>query len=326
MAFRLLNIGDGQGIVPSSYLTVIDGYTYSRTGKAFTGAVSGTNYSSYLFTLPDYTVEDIWISVDLYLDSTSTNSSYFYLGYWNSESVYNSKNFAWMDGLYLNAGIIRVNMTNSYSNTQAKGKLELQEINKIICNLHNESGENNSYAELNLNGTITSQSRTRKSDAYAIGATVPALKTMAIAFPKNYPCYVSNLIISDREISPKERVIALPISRMVTNMTAGASGLFIADAANQTLLQTPDVSSLIENYGASSAVTGIMLVGNPAYATGAEITSLIGLSQSAGVSAVEHGTCNLSEDTDAVIMDGWSLDNMTIAGLSTMQFGWKAGE
>ena len=39
MSFRMLSIGDGKRIVPASATTVIDGYTYSRTGKAFTGAV-----------------------------------------------------------------------------------------------------------------------------------------------------------------------------------------------------------------------------------------------------------------------------------------------
>ena len=137
--------------------------------------------------------------------------------------------------------------------------------------------------------------------------------------------YFSNLIFSDKEISSKEQVIALPTSAIETNMTAGASGIYIADAAGQTLLQTPDVAALIENYGASSPITGIAVVGNPAYKTETGLASLIGVTK-AGGSIVEHGTCDLSLDTSAMIMDGWGLSGITITDLQDMQFGWKAGE
>ena len=108
-------------------------------------------------------------------------------------------------------------------------------------------------------------------------------------------------------------------------MTAGTSGIYIADAVNQTLLQSVDVATLIENYGASSVVTGIAVVGNPAYKTATGLAALTGLSKN-GTTVTEHGTCDLSDDTVAVISDGWSTENLTIADLQNMQFGWKAGE
>lgn len=326
MAFRLLNIGDGRRIIPPESVTVFNGYTYSRTGKAFTGAVSSSsNYTYYLFTLPDYIAEDIWIGVDLYLDSTANHSTYFYLGYWATASVYASKNFNYIEGLYLRSGSIRVNMNNNYSSTAAQGTLKPQALNKIICHMHNESGTEASYGELTLNGVTTRQTATRSSSAYAIGAEVDALKTIAIAFSRTDPCYLSNLIISDTEISPKELVIELPLGSTSTAMTAGASGIYYADTVGQTLLQTPDVSSLIANYGASSQVTGIAVVGDPAYRTGEGIAGATGISKS-GASIVEHGTCELSTDSTASVMDGWNVENMTIAGLSNIQLGWKVGE
>ena len=83
--------------------------------------------------------------------------------------------------------------------------------------------------------------------------------------------YFANVIFSDTKISLKEQAVALPTSETVTDMTADENGIYIANAANQTLLQSVDLSSLIENYGASSAVTGIALVGNPAYTTGTDL-------------------------------------------------------
>ena len=146
-----------------------------------------------------------------------------------------------------------------------------------------------------------------------------------VAFPRLYPCYLSNLIISDEEISPQELVIELPISSTSTTMTAGASGIYCADTVGQTLLQTPDVSTLIANYGANSQVTGIEVVGNPAYGTGTGLANATGISRSGG-SLAEHNTRELAlNDEEAHVSDGWKLSNMTIADLQNMQFGWKVG-
>lgn len=326
MAFRLLNIGDGRRIIPPSDVTVIDGYTYSNTGKAFTGAVSSSSsYTYYFFTLPSYIAEDIWIGFDLYLNSTSSSSGYFYLGYWARKDAFDSKNASYIEGLYLRSGIMRLNMERNYSSTTAQGTLKKQALNKIICHMHNESGTNASYGELTINGVTTRQAVTR-DDSYnvAIGAEVDALKTVAIAFPRDYPCYVSNLIISDTEISPKELVIELPIGSTSTTMMAGLSGSYIADTVGQTLLHTPAVSALIASYGASSQVTGIAVVGNPAYNLTSGVSELIGVSK-AGGSIIEHGAYNLSTDTIASVMDSWSIENTAIADLQNMQFGWKVG-
>lgn len=135
----------------------------------------------------------------------------------------------------------------------------------------------------------------------------------------------SNIIFSSEEISPKEQTLALPISATETDMTLGDNGIYIADAANQSLLQSVDVSSLIENYGASSAITGIQLVGNPAYKTAEGLANLTALSKKGDV-ITEHNTHSLSDNTSSMIMDGRTIDNMTIADLQNMQFGWKVGE
>lgn len=327
MAFRFLNIGDGRGIFDSSLLSCVEDSKYSKTGKAFTVDFSNSTSSSLYgtITLPSPIGADLWIRCDLYVDSDNNYASNFNIGYWASSSAYSNKNFSWLEGLYLSSGILRINMNSNYNSTVAKYTLKKKAINKIWCHLHNETGNNASYGELICNGESFYQAITRSSSNYAIGEDVDALKTIAFRIPKDYPCYLSNVIISDTEISPKEQVIALPPATTITDMTAGASGIYFADAANQTLLQTVDVSTLIENYGASSAVTGIALVGNPAYKTGEALNSLTSLSRS-GTSPIEHGTCNLSDDTSAVIVDGWTTENLTIADLQDMQFGWKAGE
>ena len=148
-------------------------------------------------------------------------------------------------------------------------------------------------------------------------------KGFVIRFPA-YDSYISELIVSDEYISPKEQIISVPISATETNMTAGASGIYIADAPNQTLLQTPNLSAMIENYGASSQITGIQVVGNPAYKTEIGAMTLTGITKS-GASIAEHHSCELGTASTAVVADSWTLENTTLAGLSGMQFGWKTG-
>lgn len=326
MAFRYLNIGDGRGIFRSNLLTVVEDLKYSKTGKAFTVDFSNSTAESLYstITLPSPIGADLWIRFDLYVDSDSKYFGGFYLGYWPSDSTYSSKNFAWLDGVWTSDQNVKIVMNGNNGSTTAKCTLKLKAINKICCHLHNAVGTNASYGELLCNGERFYQTVTRSSSNYAIGAKVDALKTIAFRFPKAYPYYLSNVIISDTEISPKEQVIALSTATTITDMTADENGIYFANEANQFLLQSVDVSTLIENYGASSAVMGIALVGNPAYKTATGLAALTSLSR-AGTSTIEHGTCNLSDDTSAVIVDGWATENLTIADLQDMQFGWKAG-
>ena len=322
MAFRYINIGDGNGIFSPSRLLVVEDLQYSKTGKAFSVDLSDitTSYLMGKITLPTPIGSDLWIKCDLYIDSTS-NAYYFALGNW----IFNTDNLDCIEGLYLKNGNMYLNMNSNYNSTACYYTLKKKAVNKIWAHLHYGVGTNASYSEFECNGERFYQKVTRTAGAYAIGEDVEALKTITFVFPKNYPCYLSNVIISDTEILPKEQVIALPISETVTDMAAGDSGIYIADAANQSLLQSVDVSSLIENYGASSAITGIGLVGNPAYKTAEGLAKLTALSKSGG-SIAEHNTIALSGDSTAMIIDCWGLSSVTIADLQNMQFGWKVGE
>ena len=314
MAFRYINPGYVSLLDSDCVAVEVAGTSYSKTGVGF----SQTNSTAGITTLQFTNGDDFWAKFDAYIPSESASNIYFFMP--NSYS----------NGIEINLASKATSASYLYLQYGTSGRKQIT--NGVALNLGISQGKINTFlihikqgtsstAQVNfwINGKEFSQS------GYAMTYR-DARPKIAILYSTNPNVIFSNIIFASEEISIKERAIALPINQTVTNMTAGASGLFIADAANQTLLQSVDVSTLIENFGASSAVTGIALVGNPAYATGTGITSLIGLSQSAGVSAVEHGTCALSEDTDAIILDGWSFENMTIAGLSAMQFGWKAGE
>lgn len=316
MAFRYMNIGDGAGIIPSAQLNVTEDAAFSKTGKAF--SMNLTSGTSYLLTLPRYIGSDLWFKFDLYVNATSTSE--FHLGYWTRADTYSNKNRAWLHGVYAYGKTLYLRV-NSYD--FASFTLPMKTLNRIWVHLHNEDGSDKSYGEMNFNGETKLKTYTRDSDHISIGAEVDALKTMLIYFG-DADNFISNLIISDEYISLREQVVALPITATDTDMTAGANGLYIADAANQSLLQSVDAATLGAIHGANSPVTGVALVGNPAYKTAEGLASFTSLSKAGGI-VTEHDSFSLSDDTESGIQSSWALSNTTIADLQNMQFGWKAG-
>ncbi|WP_026760655.1 hypothetical protein [Selenomonas ruminantium] len=151
-----------------------------------------------------------------------------------------------------------------------------------------------------------------------------AISKLVIYATQNYgKCYLSNIIMSfDEEISLKEKIQAVPLGDVVTDMTAQENGTYLADTAGQQILQTVNVNSLISQYGGISKVTGIAIGGRPAYRTGEDLTRLTGISK-AGDEQIEHGTKKLLTNTDMGTVDCYSV-NANIADLAGMQLGWKA--
>ena len=140
---------------------------------------------------------------------------------------------------------------------------------------------------------------------------------------KSSDALLSNLIFSDEAISPREQIIMLPIQSTQTNMIDYGDGSYEATAANQELLQTVDTASLITQYGADSRVTGISLLGNPAYRTAEGLCALTAIEKSGGT-VTEYGRYIVEQNPTSVVADARSV-SMSIAELSDRQFGWRAG-
>ena len=134
---------------------------------------------------------------------------------------------------------------------------------------------------------------------------------------------ISNLILSDEEISPREQVIILPIESTQTNMTDCVDGSYEATAANQEILQTVDVAALSTQYGEDSRVMGISLLGNPAYRTAEGLCALTAIEKSGGT-VTEYGRHVVEQNPNSTVMDTRTV-SMTIAELADRQFGWRAG-
>ena len=147
-------------------------------------------------------------------------------------------------------------------------------------------------------------------------------KTITV-YSRTEDILISNLILSDEEISPREQVILLPIQSTQTNMTGCGDGSYEATAAGQEILQTVDTASLIAQYGADSRVTGISLLGNPAYRTAEGLCALTALEKIGGT-VTEFGRHIAEQNPNSTVMDTRTV-SMTVAELTGRQFGWRAG-
>ena len=134
---------------------------------------------------------------------------------------------------------------------------------------------------------------------------------------------ISNLILSDEAICPQEQIIMLPVKATQTNMSDCGDGSYEATAANQELLQMVDVAALSTQYGADSRVTGISLLGNPAYRTAEGLCALTAIEKSGG-NITEYGRHIAEQNPTSVVMDTRTV-SMSIAELTGRQFGWRAG-
>jgi hypothetical protein len=147
-------------------------------------------------------------------------------------------------------------------------------------------------------------------------------KTLVVYADSAYGA-ISNLILSDTEIDPKEQVVILPVAATETTMAAGENGEYIADADGQIILQAIDTESLIRDYGADTLIKGIAVIGNPACRTAEGLSNLTAI-QSDGAAITEYGTKTAPQGTPGVVADGHAL-SLKISEIADYKFGWKAG-
>ena len=324
MAFRYMNPGYGAWLNDSAVSTVENNFVYNpEHGISFTKQTASQSVDDNEIPVGEAFTTDISVKFNMYISNT-----------WPSNFLLGAKSTYWTNTLelYYSCKGIMINSSSVYllatyytgtggTITKLDNVLKGNSLNKIQFHIHRGEDAESSFGQITVNDTTKTVQFTSANYKHSFYDS----KAFYIHFPTNTGIYISELIVSNDIISPKEKIIALPTSATATDMTAGQDGIYIADAANQSLLQSPDVAALIESYGADSTVTGVAVVGNPAYKTGTGITTLTSLSKANNI-ITEHNCLALSDDTIATIQDGWTISNATIADLQNMQFGWRAGE
>ena len=322
MAFKYLNPGYGSWLGDSDVVTIENNFTYNPEHGVSFQKVATNTYNETRIPLPQAFTSDIYGKFNLYYDYGNSQIRYFALG----ATVANSNDYFYNNciGIRINNNIIQLaSGRGSITDGSSYGiYYNVTTLNQIQFHVHIGDSASTSYGKIIVNDR----------EFYGTNASSIANFSSAKYFSINFltssnhgdKLYISELMISDEPISPKERIIILPTTSTDTDMSAGESGIFIANAANQTLLQGVDTSMFSAEYGADSKVTSVALHASPAYKTATGLASLIGISKSGG-SVAEHNTFDLSTDTGASVQDSWTFDDMTIGDLQNMQFGWQAG-
>lgn len=318
MSFRYVNPGYVYLLDSNVTATQITDSTYSKTGVAFTQ----TNSSAGV-TIPQFAEGDeFWAKFDVYIPSTVSEGFDItcYIPRANSYGIrINIKKDPRISIRAIASGsAVYKSFVNDQLNVAEYG-IKLGGITTIL--MHLVTGDRTTaHIDLNVGGVEFFSGVENGAINYSNN-----YNAVARLYATDDAVKFSNVIFSDTEISPKEQVIALPISATATNMTAGAGGMYTATTAGQTLLQTPDITALAQQFSGESKITGIQVVGNPAYKTSTGLETMIGLSKSGNVTT-EHGSYTLGTDSTALVMDGWGLSGVTLSDLPNMQFGWKTAD
>lgn len=325
MSFKYINPGYKRLLVKNvSYQNGAEDVTptqmQSRTGVAFTNYLSYGGWAA-LQNIPNDVGREIWASCDFFW--ISANDAILYFGMLES---YNSNSANIKIELYSGTSsksilLTRVGNSQRIINSTNVEDLGIKSngINHIW--LHIFFGDaTTGYVEFKINnknfGKYTGQSTLQTG-----------IKSFMVSDRQsNSALLFSSIIISDEEISPNERIVILPVNNTITDFETLPSGLYRADTASETLLQSVNINSLSEQYGSDTNVTGVALIGNPAYEVDDVIGSLTSLTKENNV-VTDHDKITLSTDTDAVIASSFSVaSSTTIADLSNIQFGWRAEE
>ena len=316
MSFKYINPGYAgllQNQNPSYKANVVNATGKSKTGKAFT--CRQFNFFKIPSTLAN---DEIWLKCDAYI--TKKRSLYFGEGY-GTNSLQNGVNFSMGDSsfsLYIWYSHYSSQLTSIYytDDIAAETGLKLDAINSIW--LHIKYGDaGTGFLELQINNKRFDKIQDRKFSAD--DKTFGVIDTYA----SNTACF-SNIIVSDEYVDPYEEIISLPITSTETDMTFNSdTEIYTATATNQTLMSSVDLETVINDYGSDSKVTGIALIGNPAYEADGIVTNLTSLTK-ANETVTEHETITLSSTSTDAIGSSITTDT-TLANLAGIQYGWKAG-
>lgn len=293
----------------------------SDTNKAKTGTAFYATYSYIPMNYPSS--GEIYCRADFYYNSS--NAVFIYIGErkFSNYDNYNALNLNIQSGKIQFNGFVKGNYIGNILprvNDTEYG-LKRNAINSVLFHMKWTDNENG-FIEIKINDYDFGKYENADflpSDNSKIFFTINNNGS------SNIP--ISNIIISDEQISIKEQVIALQMNSIQSDMSFDSdTSIYTATAANQSILSSVNVNSLIEDFGSDSKVTGVTMIGNPAYKT-AEGLSVLKAITKKNNTVTEHGAANLSADTNSIAQCSFTLSSdTTIADLANMQLGWKVGE
>mgnify|MGYP000885372480 FL=1 len=315
MAFKYINPGYAN-LLDTDTGTSVEGAAYSKTGTAFWQPAEKRG-----IVLAE-AVTELYGKFDVYLHRESDSGKDNFevrvaLAGWHGARISKRYDDWYVSGTLHASSVISVAGSTDYQNFKERSHLKLEDVNTLYFHVKYKPGTREGSITLMVNGA---EIGTGSCEGDAVFQESKVLEIVSTARHG----LISNIILSDREIDPREQVVMLPSMSAETTMADSGDGIYTATAAGQILLQTADTMALAAAYGEESQVTGIALVGNPAYRTAEGLCALTALEKN-GETVTEFGRHILKGQPTGGIVDSRAVA-MRLTELAGRKFGWKAGE
>lgn len=332
MSFKYINPGYSKLLnlknYPDYLIDVTPTAAQSRTGVAFKSyAYNSSSFFNGLCTLKGLSTNlggEFWIKCDFYFDASKPHS--IEIGAYNGPRIrlYLPTDSSRSINLYYQ-GTYRITPFGTDLSKQVffeRSNLRENAVNSIWLNVKCGDADTG-YINYAINGRKFSFTEDR---VFAYSSSQPCIVQDSYGSTANdISTIFSNIIVSDEYISPYERIVPLTVSSTITDMTLD-SETYVADTASQTLLQSVSTTALEEEYGSDAKVTGVALIGNPAYEVDDIIGSLTSITKQNGT-VTDHENITLLTDSDAMILSSFAMPtDTTVADLADIQFGWRTEE
>ena len=315
MAFKYINPGY-VNLLDTGTGTAVEGAQYSRSGVSFWQPAEKRG-----IVLAE-AVTELYGKFDVYLHRESDSGKDNFevrvaLAGWHGARISKRYDDWYVSGTLHASSIVRVTGSTDYQNFKERSHLKLEDVNTLYFHVKYKPGTREGSVTLIVNGAELG------TGSYEGDGVFQESKVLEIVSTARHGL-ISNIILSDTVIDPREQVILLPSTTVETTMEDSGNGMYTATSPGQMLLQTVDTAALAVTYGEESQVTGIALVGNPAYRTAEGLCALTALEKN-GETVTEYGRHVLKEQPPGGIVDSRAV-SLRLAELTGRKFGWKAGE
>lgn len=315
MAFKYINPGYANLLDTDTGKTV-EGEKYSRSGISFWQPKKERG-----IVLAE-AVTELYGKFDVYLHRESDSGKDNFevrvaLAGWHGARISKRYDDWYVSGTLHANSIVGVTGSTDYQNFKERSHLKLEDVNTLYFHVKYKPGTREGSVTLIVNGAELG------TGSYEGDGVFQESKVLEIVSTARHGL-ISNIILSDTVIDPREQVILLPSTTVETTMEDSGNGMYAATSPGQMLLQTVDTAALAATYGEESQVTGIALVGNPAYRTAEGLCALTALEKN-GETVTEYGRHVLKEQPTGGIVDIRAV-SLRLAELTGRKFGWKAGE
>lgn len=315
MAFKYINPGYAN-LLDTGSGTTVEGAQYSRSGISFWQPAEKRG-----IVLAE-AVTELYGKFDVYLHRESDSGKDNFevrvaLAGWHGARISKRYDDWYVSGTLHANSIVRVTGSTDYQNFKERSHLKLEDVNTLYFHVKYKPGTREGSVTLMVNGAEIGTGPYEGDGVFQESEVLEIVSTARHGL-------ISNIILSDREIDPREQVVMLPSTTVETTMADSGDGVYTATAAGQILLQTADTTALAAAYGEESQVTGIALVGDPAYRTAEGLCALTALEKN-GETVTEFGRHILKGQPTGAIVDSRAVA-MRLTELAGRKFGWKAGE